>query len=64
MDPGSLDPHFGPAPWTTYLDQVHGRHVMDRLHGHFLFKKELKVEMMNKHYGQLQPTKLVQKNKV
>lgn len=35
--------------------------ILDRVQGHFLFKKELKVEMINKHYGRLQPTKVVQK---
>ena len=34
---------------------------MNRVHGHFLFKEELKVEMINKHYDWLQPTKIVQK---
>ena len=24
MDPGSMDPPFGPGPWTTYMDPVHG----------------------------------------
>ena len=23
MDPGSMDPPFGPGPWTTYMDPVH-----------------------------------------
>ena len=35
--------------------------ILDRVQGHFLFKKELKVEMINKQYGRLQPTKVVQK---
>ena len=30
---------------------------MDLVHGHLLFKRELKVEMINKRYGRLQPTK-------
>ena len=30
---------------------------MDLVNGHFLFKRELKVEMINKRYGRLQPTK-------
>ena len=62
MDPGSTDdPHFGPGLWTTYLGQVHGPPVMDLVHGHFLFKRELKVEMINKRYDLLQPTKIGQK---
>ena len=24
MDQGSMDPHFGPGPWTTFMDRVHG----------------------------------------
>ena len=62
MDPGSTDdPQFGPGLWTTYLGQVHGPPVMDLVHGHFLFKRELKVEMINKRYDRLQPTKIGQK---
>lgn len=34
---------------------------MDRVDMDTLFKKELKVEMINKHYGRLQTTKIVQK---
>ena len=50
------------GPWTTpILDRVHGPPVMDLVHGHFLFKRELKVDMINKRYGRLQPTKLAQK---
>ena len=30
MAPGSMDPYFGPGPWTTKLDQVHAPAVMDR----------------------------------
>ena len=56
-----MDPPFWTGPWNTYLDQVHGPHVMDRVHGHFLFKKEFKVEMIDKHYGWLQATKIAQK---
>ena len=50
MNPGSMEPHFGAD---------HGAPVMDRVHGHYLFKKELKVEMSNKHYGLLQPPKII-----
>ena len=25
MDPGSMGPPFGPDPWTTYMDPVHGQ---------------------------------------
>ena len=25
MDQGSMDPHFGPGPWTTFMDRVHGQ---------------------------------------
>ena len=35
MDQGSMDPHFGLGPWTTFMDQVHGPPVMDRVHGQF-----------------------------
>ena len=35
MDQGSMDPHFGRGPWTTFMDRVHGPHVMDRVHGQF-----------------------------
>ena len=65
-----MDPPFWTGPWKTYLDQVHGPHVVDqvhgphvvdRVHGHFLFKKEFKVEMIDKHYGWLQATKIAQK---
>ena len=57
-----MDPPFWTGPWNTYLDQVHGPHVVDRVHRHFLFKKEFKVEnMIDKHYGWLQATKIAQK---
>ena len=35
MDQGSMDPHFGLGPWTTFMDQVHGPPVMDCVHGQF-----------------------------
>ena len=35
MDQGSMDPHFGPGPWTTFMDRVHGTPVMDQAHGQF-----------------------------
>ena len=28
-----MDPHFGPGPWTTFMDRVHGPPFMDRVHG-------------------------------
>ena len=31
----SMGPLFGPGPWNTFLDRVHGPPVMDRVHGHF-----------------------------
>ena len=40
MDQGSMDPHFGPGPWTTFMDRVHGPPVMDRVHGQFFFNNE------------------------
>ena len=30
MDQGFMDPLFGPGPWTTFMDQVHGPPVMAR----------------------------------
>ena len=35
MDQGSMDPLFGPGPWTTFMEQVHGPPVMDQVHGQF-----------------------------
>ena len=35
MDQGSMDPLFGPGPWTTFIDRVHGPPVMDQVHAHF-----------------------------
>ena len=35
MDQGSMDPFFGPGPWTTFMDRVHGPPVMDQVHGQF-----------------------------
>ena len=32
---GLWDPYFGPGPWTTFMDRVHGPPVMDRIHGHY-----------------------------
>ena len=55
-----MDPHFGPVHGTL-IWTIHGPHVMDRVHGHFLFKNGFKVEMIDKHYGQLQATKIAQK---
>ena len=46
MDQGSMDPHFGPGPWTTFMDRVHGTPVMDRVHGHFF--KVMKIEQKQK----------------
>ena len=40
MDQGSLDPHFGPGRWNTFMDRVHGPPVMDRVHGQFFFNNE------------------------
>ena len=37
MDQGSMDPLFGPGPWTTFMDRVHGPPVMDQVHGQFIF---------------------------
>ena len=37
MDQGSMDPHFGLGPWTTFMDQVHGPRVMDQVHGQFFY---------------------------
>ena len=42
---------------TKHGPGVHGPPTLNRVHGNFLFKKELKVEMINKHYGRLQPHK-------
>ena len=43
MDQGSMDPLFGPGPWTTFMDRVHGLPVMDQVHGQFFnfYKKVL-----------------------
>ena len=42
MDQGSMDPLFGPGPWTTFMDRVHGPPVMDQVHGQFfLFYKKV-----------------------
>ena len=37
MDQGLMDPLFGPGPWTTFMDRVHGPPVMDQVHGQFFF---------------------------
>ena len=37
MDQGSMDPLFGPGPWTTFMDRVRGPPVMDQVHGQFFF---------------------------
>ena len=29
---GPWTPHFGPGPWTTFMDWVHGPPNMDRCH--------------------------------
>ena len=44
---GHGPPNFGPGPWTTYLDQVHGPPVIGSMDT--LFEKESKVERINKH---------------
>ena len=43
MDQGSTDPLFGPGPWTTFMDQVHGPPVMHQVYGQFFnfYKKVL-----------------------
>ena len=42
MDQGSMDPLFGPGPWTTFMDRVHGPPVMDQVHGQlFYFYKKV-----------------------
>ena len=43
MDQGSMDPLFGPGPWTTFMDRVHGPPVMDQVHEQFFnfYKKVL-----------------------
>ena len=30
-----MDPLFGPGPWTTFMDRVHGPPVMDQVPGQF-----------------------------
>ena len=47
MDQGSMDPLFGPGPWTTFMDRVHGPPVMDQVHGQFfsVFRKVLPRSM-------------------
>ena len=30
-------PLFGPGPWTTFIDWVHGPPVMDQVHGQIFF---------------------------
>ena len=37
MDQGSMDPLFGPGPWTTFMDRVHGPPDMDQVHGQFFY---------------------------
>ena len=43
MDQGFMDPLFGPGPWTTFMDWVHGLPVMDQVYGQFFnfYKKVL-----------------------
>ena len=50
MGQGSMDPHFGPGPWTTFMDWVHGPPVMDRVYGQFFFNNEkwTKTEIVQK----------------
>ena len=47
---GSMDPHFGPGPWTTFMDWVHGPPVMDRVQGYFFLSNEnwTKTEIVQK----------------
>ena len=40
MDQGSMEPHFGLGPLTTFMDQVYGPPIMDRVHGHFFLINE------------------------
>ena len=40
MDQGAMDPHLGPGPWTTFMDQVHRPPVMDRVRGQFFKNNE------------------------
>ena len=50
VDQGSMDPHFGPGPWTTFMDWVHGPPVMDRVQGYFFLSNEnwTKTEIVQK----------------
>ena len=41
--PGVHGPLFGPDPWTTFMDRVHGPHVKDQVHGQFFFYSYKKV---------------------
>ena len=43
MDQGSMDTLFGPGPWTTFMDRVHGPRVMDQVHGQFFLFYKNKV---------------------
>ena len=45
-----MDPHFGPDPWTTFMDWVHGPPVMDRVQGYFFLSNEnwTKTEIVQK----------------
>ena len=29
MNQGSMDPHFGPGPWTTFMARLHGHFVIE-----------------------------------
>ena len=49
MDQGSMDPHFGPGPWTTFMDRAHGPPVVDRVHGQFfLIMRNEQKQMVQK----------------
>ena len=49
MDQGFMDPLFGPGPWTTFMDRVHGPPVMDQVHGQFFYFYKKVLHQVNGH---------------
>ena len=58
MDQGSMDPLFGPGPWTTFMDRVHGPPFMDQVHGQFFYFYKKVLHQVHGH----SKTKIVPKN--
>ena len=62
MNQGSMDPHFGPGPWTTFMARVHGHFVIETNDWHKEIE-ELGLRMFPFQHVQFSALKFVSQSK-